>query len=196
MTRRDLTRLFVKFFGLIILVSAVVPLPSHTLVFIGTVRALHQNSLVFGASNAGNTWQTVAAIGISVFGPVATQAVVGLCLLWWNGRIVDKARLVPEKDEIVEAADLENIEIALVAVLGLYFIADGVAELIRSSLSWGIRYSESGSLSAAWNWYIPVFVATLVKLTIGILFVLGRGGSVATYHRAQAWVRKWRTWPY
>jgi hypothetical protein len=94
----------------------------------------------FGVSTAGHTWQTVATIGISVFGPFATQAAVGLCLLWWNSRIVDKARLVPEKDEIVEAADLENIEITLVAVLGLYFIADGVAELIRSSLSWGIRH--------------------------------------------------------
>ena len=105
----------------------------------------------FGASTAGYTWHTVAAIGISVFGPSATQAAVGLCLLWWNSRIVDEARLVPEKDEIVEAADLENIEITLVAVLGLYFIADGVAALIRSSLSWGIchRIGHSSRLLCA-----------------------------------------------
>ena len=151
--------------------------------------------MTLGASNTIYTWQTVAVIGTSLLGPFAIQAAVGLCFLWCSGRIVDKVSLAPEKDGIVEAADLRNIEITLVAVLGLYFIADGVAELIRSSLIWGIRYSESGSLSATWNGYISVFVEPLVKLIIGIMLVLGRGGSVAVRHRVHAWVRKWRTWP-
>jgi len=195
LTRRDLTGLFVKFFGVIVLLSAVIPLPIQIYALVSTLHGLHQNSLVFGEVKSGYTWLTIELIGTSLFVPLAVKATAGLGLIWWSGRIADKVSLTPGKDQIVEAPDLRNIEVALVAVLGLYFIADGLAELFRWSLSLVFRFLANGSLLVAWEENIPFLVETLVKLTIGILLLLGRGGSVAMRHRAHSWVRQWRTWP-
>lgn len=107
MTRRDITRLFVKFFGLFILLIAVAPLPIQISAFIGTLAALNQNSVVLGASKSGYTWQTVAIIVTSLFVPLVIKAAVGLCFIRWSGWIADKTSFAPE-DEIVEAADLRN----------------------------------------------------------------------------------------
>jgi hypothetical protein len=185
LTRRDLTRLFVKFFGLIILLSAVIPQLISIIAFI--VLVIDTRSL------QPQSWRLAAAF----FGASAIKAAVGLCIIWWSGRIVDMAGLAPEKDEIVEAPDLRNIEIILIAVLGLYFIADGFAELCIWSLTEGFGYSASRSLPemVTMDWNIRALVAVLVELIIGILLVLGRGGIVAARHRIHAWVRKWRTWP-
>src|SRR5208337_5161472 len=45
--------------------------------------------------------------------------------LWWSGRIVDGASHAPGEGEAVAATDSRSIEISLVAVLGLYLLADG-----------------------------------------------------------------------
>jgi hypothetical protein len=181
LTRRDLTRLFVKFFGLFILLIAIVPLLNNIVGFIFVLRTLD-------ASNTVYTWQTVALMVAGLFIPLAVQFATGLCFIRWSDRIADKISPASEKGEVVEAADLRNIEITLVAVLGLYFITEGLAELCRDLCSWIYR----SSLSEIW---IRSFVYTLVKLAIGILLVLGRGGSTAMRHRIHAWVQKWRTWP-
>jgi hypothetical protein len=183
LTRRDLTRLFVKFFGLFILLIAIVPLLNNIVGFILVLKSSHASNIIY-------TWQTVAFMAVSLFIPLAVQVAIGLCFIRWSGRIVDKVSPAPEKDEIVEAADLRNIGITLVAVLGLYFIAEGLAELCIELYRW----IYSGSLSEIWNYFSP-FIYTLVKLAIGILLVLGRGGSTAMRHRIHAWVQKWRTWP-
>ena len=183
MTRRDLTRLFVKLFGLILVLFAIVPLLNNIVGFILVLKSSHANNIIY-------TWQTVAFMAASLFIPLTVQVAVGLCFIRWNGRIVDKVSPPAEKDEIVETADLRNIEITLVAVLGLYFIAEGIAELCRDLSSWIHR----GSLPEIWI-YFDSFVYALVKLAIGTLFVLGRGGSTAMRHRVHAWVQKWRSWP-
>jgi hypothetical protein len=183
LTRRDLTRLFVKFFGLILILIAIVPLLSNIVGFILVLKTSDASGTIY-------TWQTVAFIAAGLFIPLAVQVAIGLCFIRWSGRIVDKVSPAPEKDKVVEAADLRNIEITLVAVLGLYFIVDGLAELCRDLSSWIYR----GSLPEIWI-YFDSFVYTLVKLAIGILLVLGRGGSTAMRHRVHAWVQKWRTWP-
>jgi hypothetical protein len=187
LTRRDLTRLFVRVFGLLILLHAVVALPTGIYGFI-----LQLSTLV--ALHAAYTWQTVVVLGALSFGLLAIEAAMGLCFLCWSGRIVDRASLAPERGGSVETTDLPNIEITLVAALGLYFIADGFAELCRWSLGLTQNYLAAGGRLSILFWDIPFFVESLVKLVIGILLVLGRGGSVAVRRRAHAWVRKWRNW--
>jgi hypothetical protein len=186
LTRRDLTRLFVKFFGLILILIAIVPLLSN---IVGVVVLLSNSD----ARNVAWTTRQMAAVFAISYIPLAVQVAIGLCFIRWSGRIVDKVSPAPEKDEVVEAADLRNIEITLVAVLGLYFIAEGLAELCRDLCSWIYR----GLLSGNWVWeiYISALPYTLVKPAIGMLLVLGRGGSTAMRHRVHAWVQKWRTWP-
>ena len=191
LTRRDLMRLLVRIFGLIILVSAVVGLPLSIYTFVAHLSALDGAHAVY-------TWRDVAFIGASYFGPFVAYTAVGLCFLWWCGRIIDRASLAPEQganEALIQSTDLRNVEISLVAVLGLYFLADGFAELCRVSFGQGIRYSLSGPPSLFWSVDIAFIVEALVKLIIGISLVLGRGWTVAVLRGARVWVRKMRTWP-
>jgi hypothetical protein len=191
LTRRDLTRLLVRIFGLIILASAVVGLPL-------SINTFAIQLSVWDAGRAIYTWQDVAFVGVSYFGPFVAYTAVGLCFLWWSGRITERASLAPEQgesDALVESTDLRNIEISLVAVLGLYFLADGLAELCRVSLRLGLRYPIGGPPSLFWSVDIVFIVEALVKLIIGISLVLGRGGTVAVLRGIRVWVRKLRTWP-
>jgi hypothetical protein len=76
------------------------------------------------------------------FGPTAIYAALGLSFMWWSGRIVDRASLSPEDDALsVAPADLKSIEVSLVTVIGLYFLADGVAQLCQFTFT---RRSISG----------------------------------------------------
>jgi hypothetical protein len=191
-SRRDLTRLFVKVFGLIILLTAVVGLPAEINAFI--VRLV-----VFKATNPIDTWQALALLAGISFGPFAVYAAVGLGFLCWSGRIVDRVGIAPEQGEVVESPGLRDIEVSLVAVLGLYFFASGLAELCRLSFSLGLAALGDPPLPPRmllWSGEIGSAVQAVVKLMIGILLVLGRGGSVALRRRLHAWVRKWRRWPY
>ncbi len=153
LTLRDLTRLLVRIFGLMILASAVVGLPLSIYRFVVYLSALDGARAVY-------SWQDVAFIGASYFGPFVAYTAVGLCFLWWSGRIIDRVSLAPERGEneaVVESTDLRNIEISVVAVLGLYFVADGLAELFRVSLGLGQRYGIDGSLSLFWHLDLPFF---------------------------------------
>lgn len=191
MTRRDLTRLLVRVFGLLLLASAVVGLPLSIYSFTLYLAALAGNHAI-------STWQDVALIAASHFGPFLAYTAAGLCLLWWAGRIVDRASLALERGDseaLVESSDLGNIEISLIAVVGLYFVADGLAELCRVSFGLGRRYAMDGSVSLFWQRDSPFLVETLIKLIIGISLVLGRGWTAAVLRGARVWVRKMRAWP-
>jgi hypothetical protein len=191
-SRRDLTRLFVKVFGLIILLTAVVGLPAEINAFI--VRLV-----VFNATSPIDTWQALALLGGIHFGPSAVYAAIGLGFLCWSGRIVDRVGFAPEQGEVALSPDMRNIEESLVAVLGLYFFANGVAEMCKSSFSLGLAALGDPPLPPRmllWSGEIGAAVQAVVKLMIGILLVLGRGGSVALRRRLHAWVRRWRAWPY
>jgi hypothetical protein len=191
LTRRDLTRLLVRIFGLFILVGAVAGLPASIYGFATQVSFWNEARVI-------HTWRDAAVVAVMYFGPFVAYTAVGLCFLWWSGRIIDKASLAPEPGENeapVVSTDLRNIEISLVAVLGLYFLADGLAELCRAGLGPGLRYQIGSPPSFYWYADIPFIVDALVKLIIGSLLVLGRGGTVAVLRGVRVWVRKMRTWP-
>jgi hypothetical protein len=96
------------------------------------------------------------------------------------------------------SADSKNIEVSLVTVIGLYFLAGGFAELCRFTFSQVFIYGPDGSarLKSIWTGINGVQVAALlqitVELTIGAALVLGRGATVALLHQARYWVQKWR----
>jgi hypothetical protein len=123
-------------------------------------------------------------------------AIVGLCFIWWSGRIVDRSSLAPGQGEAVDAIGLRSIEISLVAVLGLYLLADGFAGLC-GIFSEGLLQQGRNPPSVTWVWQLayPSLGEPLVKLVLGVLLVLRRGGVVAVLHRLRAWVRRWRAYP-
>jgi hypothetical protein len=189
LTRRDL--LLVRVFGVLILASAVAGLPLSIYSFTLYLTAL-------AGTQAVSSWRDVALIGASHFGPFLAYTGFGLCCLWWGGRIVDRASPEPERAEgeaLVESSDLGNMEISLIAVLGLYFVADGLAELCRVGFGLGRRYAMDGSVSLFWQLDSPFVVETLTKLIIGMSLVLGRGWTAAVLRSARVWVRRMRTWP-
>jgi hypothetical protein len=196
LTHRDLARLFVKIFGLLILLGVAVDLPSTVYQF-----ALQMKS--WETAGVAYAWPTAVMVGASCFGPVIAYTAVGLSFMWWSGGIVDQAGQSPEQQDVpVAPTDLKNFELSLVTMIGLYFVASGLAELCRLIFSQGIQYGLSGPPTPMpfWtrvSWFeIPWIMQALMKLTIGALLVLGRGAAVATLHQARHWVRKWRAYPY
>jgi hypothetical protein len=190
MTRRDLLRLLVRIFGLIILVSAVVGLPWSIYGFV------HELSF-FKTANAIFTWRDFIFLVARDFGPFVAYAAVGVCFLWFSEPTIEWASPAPEWGEaLVESADLQNITISLIAVLGLYFLADGLAELCRVGFGEIIYYPLRGQPSLIWDGgtIVPLVQASM-KFVIGIALVLGRGGAVAALRQGRLWVRKLRTWP-
>jgi hypothetical protein len=196
MTRRDVARLLIRTFGLLILSSTAVSLPSTIFGFEWQMQGWVAAKVVYDLPSF------VMAV-TSWFGPIAIYAALGVSFVWWSGRILDRAGQAPQDDGLPAAsADLKNIELSLIAVIGLYFLADGLAELCRFALSQGIIYEPDGSsgLKSIWQGMTRFEVSKLlqiaVKLAIGAALVLGRGGTLAMLRQARHWVRKWRAWPY
>jgi hypothetical protein len=183
-------------FGLLIVLGAAVDLPSTVYHF-----ALQMN--YWETARVAYFWSTAVMVGASYFGPIAAYVAVGLSCMWWSGCIVDRASQAPKDGDLpVASTDLKNIEVSLVTVIGLYFLAGGFAELCRWIFSQGVHYGLDGSATPVPFWTrvswleIPWIVQALMKLTTGVLLVLGRGATVATLHQARYWVQKWRAWPY
>lgn len=196
MTRRDLTRLFIRVFGILILLSTAITLPQ-------TINGFEWQMNAWVATKVVYDLPSLVMAVIFYFGPIAIYAALGLSFMWWSGRIVDRASLSPQDDALpVASADLKNIEVSLVTVIGLYFLADGFAELCRFAFSQGFIYSLNGSakLKSIWTGMTRFEVMNLLqiamKLTIGAALVLGRGATVAILHQARHWVQKWRAWPH
>ena len=69
-------------------------------------------------------------------------------------------------------------------MIGLYFLADGFAELCRFTFSQGFSYALDGSatLKSIWTgmtrFQVSAFLQIMVKLTIGAALVLGRGATI------------------
>lgn len=196
LTRRDLTRLFIRVFGVLILLSTAISLPS-------AINGFDWQMTAWVAARVVYDLPSLVMAVIVYFGPTAIYAALGLSFMWWSGRIVDRASLSPQDDALpVAPADLKNIEVSLVTVIGLYFLADGFTELCRFTFSQNLIYSldRSATLKSIWTGMTRFQVVELLqiamKLTIAAALVLGRGTTVAMLHQARYWVRKWRAWPH
>jgi hypothetical protein len=159
MTRRDLTRLFIRVFGLLLLLSTAASLPS-------TIYGFELQMKMWAAARVVSDLPSLFVAVTYQFGPAAIYAALGLIFMWWSGRIVDRASQVPQNDRLpVASTDLKNIEVSLVAVIGLYFLADGFAELCRFAFSQGFIYSLDGSaaLKSVWTAMTGFQVSTLLQ---------------------------------
>lgn len=196
LTRRDITRLFIRVFGVLILLSTAIGLPA-------TINNFDWQMSAWLAAKVAYDLPSLVMAAIYHFGPIAIYAALGLSLMWWSGRIVDRASLTPQDDALPAASvDLKSIEVSLVTVIGLYFLVDGFAELCRFTFSQGFIYGldRSATLKSIWTGMTRFqFVELLqiaIKLTIAAGLILGRGTTVAMLHQARHWIQKWRAWPY
>jgi hypothetical protein len=177
-------------FGLIVLANAAVGLPLSIYGFTLYVSALH-------GVRTGDSWQNVVLAGITTFGPFVIYAALGLSFLWWGRGIIDRADPAErgESQAPVRPKDLARLEVSLVAVLGLYLVADGIAEFCRTGFGLNFRYGVDQALILSWHLDLPLVASAVARLLIGVALVLGRGGTIALLRGARAWVRKMRRWP-
>lgn len=192
MTRRDVGLLLVKILGIFILVGAVLGLPWRLQAFAQSLYALE-------FARTPLTWKTIGSASINSFGATVISIIFGMCLLWWGGRVVYKAANTPlpeEGDAPAEAVDLRSLEISLVALLGLYLLADGLPDVCGFALRFRGDFAIYGATSWSWRIDLPWLVQVLIKPVTGMSLILGRGGAVAILRGARGWVRKMRTWPY
>lgn len=196
LTRRDVIQLFIKVFGLLVLLSATVSLPLWIHQFDWQISAWVSARVIYDGSS-------LVMVTVSYFGPIVVYAAFGLGLMWWSGRIVDRASQGSrDGDSPAASRDLKKIEISLVSVIGLYFLADGFAELCRFAFTQSLIYGldRSATLKSIWTgmtgFQFAALMQIVIKLTIGAGLVLGRGATVAMLHQARHWVKRWRAWPY
>jgi hypothetical protein len=189
LSHREITRLLIKICGLFILANALIGLP------------LRLNSFILALVSFGDvhadSWQAIGLLGASYWGPFAIYVALGLGFLWRSGRIIDVARVGPKPDNVEYPDDLQSIEVMLVAVLGIYFVADGLAEACRLGFTPGIGYSVSGTATAIWifSGNAGLIAETAAKLVIGSSLFFRREGCVAIRRGIADWVQKARTWP-
>src|ERR1700722_9756566 len=146
MTRRDLTRLFIRVFGILILLNTAISLPS-------TINGFDWQMNAWVAARVVYDLPSLVMAVTFYFGPIAIYTTLGLSFMWWSGRIVDRASRSPQDDALpVASADLKNIEVSLVTVIGLYFLADGFTELCRFIFSQRFIYGLDGSATLKSIW--------------------------------------------
>jgi hypothetical protein len=81
----------------------------------------------------------------------------------------------------------------LIAVLGVYFLCDGVADLIRTAGWISINVIANGAPLGGMNWINAASYAVgFLKIGIGILLILRREGIVTLRRRIPEWVRSAR----
>jgi hypothetical protein len=182
-------RLLVKIAGVIMVVNALVGLPAAMYGFIIHLSLLEREG---GSLSAGALFLLVAArLGSSII-----SAVVGVGLFLWRRRVL----VGNERDEHapIEAEGLHALEAILIAVLGIYFFADGLIEIIRavaSELLNVVVHAVPWQALLRANLFV-FYGAGIMKVILGTLLILRQEGTIAVYNRLRRWIWQWRRWPY
>lgn len=163
MTLRDIARLAIKIAGLIIIVSAVTDVP-HLL---GRLLPLQPP-------------MTARDVVAMAFAPPAIAALIGLLMFWGAGRIADRLLVAPAPPGQSGGLDLRGIEEIVIAALGLYLVATGIADAVYY---WG-KVGLYHRMVTENTFPMPVILegdfggilSTAARLLIGaMLFLLSRG---------------------
>jgi hypothetical protein len=160
MDQRDLARLLVKITGLLIMAYTLVLLPYHAA---ATLPFLQR-------PNVRSDWADLGLLEVAgiIIVPALIAIGVGLCLFLGSGRIVNRYLIPGGQDRPIQATDLRGVEEVAVAVLGFYFLADGLGDTVTYATQ-----AISFTLQSGHGWPIPLTaLAAGMKLVIGIALML------------------------
>jgi hypothetical protein len=160
MDQRDLARLLVKITGLFIMAYALVLLPYHA----GATLPFLQRP------NAHSDWANLGLFEVAgiIIVPALIAIGAGLCLFLGSGRIVNRYLIPGGQDRPVQTPDLAGIEEVAVAVLGFYFLVDGLGNAVIYATQ-----AISFTLQTGQWWPIPLSAfGAGMKLIIGIALML------------------------
>jgi hypothetical protein len=188
---RTIARLLVKVAGVLMVSIALIGLPT-------AIRIFQLNLAFVQNQDAPIATDTAILLGAMRIGPSIIFAAIGVGLIWWGNRVQIISAQTAEPADSHQATDLHALEAILIAVLGVYFLADGLFGII-GALGSEVTIALAGRLP--WNSMLrPDFLvyqgANEMKLVLGVCLILRRDGIVAVYHRLRQWIQTWRRWSY
>ena len=182
MSRREVARLLVKVSGIAILAVALARLP-------GDIRAFGDHLDFLTIQGVFGDGEAIAIAASSSLLPFAIMLISGLGIVWISGHFMTAVR----SDWIY----FRRLETILVAVIGVYFLADGLSDSIRwlaLMVSFIIAYDRP--FTDLFSPHAGDFhVRGGVKLIVGFFVIIGRKGIVAARRRVDAWIRVWSCRP-
>ncbi len=185
---RDIARVLIRFFGLLILLQAVISLPA-------AIEAFSVAQSEFYKPISGNTnTEALIALTVRIFAEPCVYFVVGVGVIWSARRVVEgaAAKRSPGDDASLELAVIEAI---LIAVLGVYFLCDGFVDLVATAGLVSFRVMAGGvSWATESGRYLVSYGVGILKLGIGIVLILRRQGVVTLRSRIPEWTSSARRW--
>jgi hypothetical protein len=165
-SHRDLARLLVKIAGLVVIVSALSDLPTNL------------SRLITADASA-----SVLAMSLMTFGPASISICAGLIMIWGAGNITDHLLYLPSTRPDNGPLAFAEIEEIAVSLLGLYLVANGLAEALYY---WGktelyydyvVAHAYSGQKIAPAEF--GGLIAGGVRVAIGLALFFGNRGLIS-----------------
>ncbi len=163
-------------------------------------RAVEGFSAVLNELNkpiSGNTnTEALIAFAVRLFAEPFVYFVTGLGIIWWAKRGIDRAIAARKSADGNDASlELPAIEAILVAVLGLYFLCDGIIDLVATAGSVSFEVVLGAApLGEANAQHLLGYGLGCLKIGIGIFLILRRTGFVTLRRRIPEWARGARRW--
>jgi hypothetical protein len=182
MARRELIELFLKVAGVVFIAVALARLPGDIEAFASHLDFLQMQ----GSFGDADAVRIAASATLTPFGIFVTA---GLGTIWASRDIVAAAG----GDRI----QFRTFETILVAIVGVYFMVDGLSDLIRWLI---VKISAIIGYDRPWtdffSWRLgDADMRGVVKLIVGIFVITGRKGIVAARRRVDGWIRVWSRAP-
>jgi hypothetical protein len=171
--RRDVVRLLVKFCGLLIVLDALVSLPGAVQGF-----SLYLRAALEQANRPNVSAEGLIALAAVYFALPLIYFMVGLGIIWWARRGIERAAATANSGDANDVPELPEIEAILIAVLGVYFLCDGLTDVIRTVGRVSFDVIGYGAPLGMTTWFHSVnYAVGFVKLGIGLVLILRREGS-------------------
>lgn len=175
MHQQEIARMLVKILGLVVVAYALIGLPQDIVLTIGM--------LGFGRGTGVPSLATAIRMpqfwGMS-FAPFVIYVVIGLSLFWWSGRIVDHI-VIRTQPNATDSTDYRTFEEIAIAVLGAYFLAEGLADMARwagAELGDAIRNHRAFG-QYIWSAQFGIISGGGMRIIIGVVLTIGSRGFVA-----------------
>lgn len=180
MSHREIARLLVKIAGVAMLAVALAQLPDGIKAF-----GAHINFLLI---DGFEDWEALGIAASSSLLPSAILLLAGVGALWTSGYFMTAVT----SDRIY----FRRLEAMLIALIGVFFVADGLGDLIRwlaVAASSIVTYDRP--LTDIFSHPNDFTLRGVAKLAVGFFLIIGRGGIIAARRRVDAWIRVWSCKP-
>lgn len=161
MDYKDLSNLLIRISGLLIIVYTIVNIPHY---FIGYYSA--QNFF-------GNQASDLIAFLSSVVAPVIFSIIIGLFLFAFPKAVTNKLVVGTSKESDI---DLNGITTAAYSVIGVYFIAFAVADLLYWASYYSVMLNELKTNEYFTSEKKVGVIVTFIELGIGLALLFGSNG--------------------